>query len=67
MAAAEGRLIEAFCAGTAAVVTPISHIEYRGEDIAIAAPGRLTQRIFADLTGIQYGRIEDPDGWSVKI
>ena len=32
-ASLDGRLIEAFCAGTAAVVTPMLHIQYRGEDI----------------------------------
>ena len=66
-AALEGRLIEAFGAGTAAVVTPISHIEYEGKDVEIPATGDLTKRLFSDLMGIQYGRIEGPDGWSVKI
>eukprot|EP00581_Thalassiosira_minuscula_P006856 CAMPEP_0183702886 /NCGR_PEP_ID=MMETSP0737-20130205/838_1 /TAXON_ID=385413 /ORGANISM="Thalassiosira miniscula, Strain CCMP1093" /LENGTH=380 /DNA_ID=CAMNT_0025929569 /DNA_START=144 /DNA_END=1286 /DNA_ORIENTATION=+ len=66
-AAANGRLIEAFGAGTAAVVTPISHIQYKGVDIEIPATGELTQRIFSDLMGIQYGRLEGPQGWSVKI
>mmetsp|Transcript_17553 Transcript_17553/g.30903 ORF Transcript_17553/g.30903 Transcript_17553/m.30903 type:complete len:296 (-) Transcript_17553:2584-3471(-) len=66
-AAAEGRLIEAFGAGTAAVVTPISCIQYKGEDIEIPATGDLTERIFSDLMGIQYGRVEGPEGWSVKI
>lgn len=66
-AASEGRLIEAFGAGTAAVVTPISAIEYEGSDIEIPAPGDLTHRFFSDLMGIQYGRIDGPDGWSVKI
>jgi len=66
-AASEGRLIEAFGAGTAAVVTPISHIEHKGSDIEIPATGDLTKRFFSDLMGIQYGRIEGPEGWSVKI
>lgn len=66
-ASVEGRLIEAFGAGTAAVVTPISHIQYKGEDIEIPATGDLTKRIFSDLMAIQYGKIEGPEGWSVKI
>ena len=65
--ASEGRLLEAFGAGTAAVVTPISHIEHKGSDIEIPATGDLTKRLFSDLMGIQYGRIDGPDGWSVKI
>lgn len=67
LAADEGRLIEAFGAGTAAVVTPISCIQYKGDDIEIPATGELTKRVFNDVMGVQYGRIEGPEGWSVKI
>lgn len=63
----QGRLIEAFGAGTAAVVTPISHIQYKGKDIEIDAPGDLTKRLFSDLMDIQYGEVECPQGWSVRI
>jgi len=66
-AAHEGRLVEAFGAGTAAVVTPISCIRFEGEDIEVKATGELTKRLFAHLTGIQYGKIKGPDGWSVKL
>lgn len=66
-ASSEGRLIEAFGAGTAAVVTPISHIQYRGVDIVIPAPGVLTQRLFNDLVDIQYGIVGGPEGWSVRV
>lgn len=67
LAADEGRLIEAFGAGTAAVVTPISCIQYKGDDIDIPATGELTKRVFNDVMGVQYGRIEGPEGWSIKI
>lgn len=66
-AAADGRLIEAFGAGTAAVVTPIEAIQYKGKDIEVPAVGEVTKRIWDELTGIQYGKIKGPDGWSVKI
>lgn len=66
-AAADGRLMEAFGAGTAAVVTPISCIEYKGEDIDVPATGPLTKRIWDEITGIQYGKVEGPAGWSHKI
>jgi branched-chain amino acid aminotransferase len=65
-AAEEGRLIEAFGAGTAAVVTPIEAIQHRGEDIQVPL-GDWTRRIWDAITGIQYGRIEGPTGWSVTI
>jgi len=63
----DGRLMEAFGAGTAAVVTPVSHILYKGKEIEIPATGALTKRVFDEVMGIQYGRIEGPKGWSVKI
>jgi len=66
-AAKEGRLIEAFGAGTAAIVSPISCIQYKSEDIEIPATGELTQRFFNELLAIQYGTKEGPDGWSVKL
>ncbi len=66
-ASSDGRLLEAFGAGTAAVVTPISCIQYRGEDIIIPAPGELAVRLFDDLVDIQYGVVEGPEGWSVRI
>lgn len=61
----EGRLLEAFGAGTAAVVTPISCIEYQGEEIDIPATGDVTMKVWDQLTGIQYGKIDHE--WSVKI
>jgi branched-chain amino acid aminotransferase len=68
-AAHDGTLVEAFGAGTAAVVTPIASIRYRGQDIQIPASptGEITQRIWDTLTGIQYGKIPGPEGWSVPI
>ena len=67
-ASKEGRLIEAFGAGTAAVVTPISGIHYKGMDIDIPATGKLTQRVWDEITGIQYGlKHEGPEGWSVIV
>mmetsp|Transcript_43342 Transcript_43342/g.63612 ORF Transcript_43342/g.63612 Transcript_43342/m.63612 type:complete len:342 (+) Transcript_43342:318-1343(+) len=67
VASAEGRLVEAFGAGTAAVVSPISCIRYQGVDIDIPATGEITQKVWDQITGIQYGRINGPEGWSVEI
>lgn len=65
MAEKDGRLLEAFGAGTAAVVTPISCIEYEGKEVTIPATGEVTMKVWNQLTGIQYGKIEHE--WSVKI
>mmetsp|Transcript_5790 Transcript_5790/g.10098 ORF Transcript_5790/g.10098 Transcript_5790/m.10098 type:complete len:157 (-) Transcript_5790:42-512(-) len=63
----DGRLLEAFGAGTAAVVSPISCIKYKGEDLEIPATGEITQRVWDEITGIQYGVRDGPEGWSVQI
>ncbi len=62
-----GRLIESFGAGTAAVVSPISCIQYKGVDIDIPATGDLTKRVWDEITGIQYGELEDRYGWVYKV
>ena len=69
----EGRVIEAFGAGTAAVVSPVRQVAYAGVEYDIplnpAAPGAgagpLTQRVWDTLRDIQYGKTEHP--WSVVI
>lgn len=66
-ASAEGRLVEAFGAGTAAVVTPISCVKYKGKDIEIPATGDITKRVWNEVTSIQYGIKEGPPGWSVVL
>lgn len=66
-AAKDGRLLEAFGAGTAAVVSPVECMQYKGEDIPIHAVGDVTQRIWDELTAIQYGKAEGPEGWSVVV
>jgi len=64
-----GRITEAFCMGTAAVVVPIGRIGHRGLDHRVgggnAAP--VARRIYDALTNIQYGRADDPYGWTRVI
>lgn len=65
----EGKLIEAFGCGTAAVVSPIGKLEYDGNVIEIGEGkiGELTQKIYDTLTGIQTGKEPDPFGWVVEV
>jgi branched-chain amino acid aminotransferase len=61
-----GKVTEAFCMGTAAVVVPIGRIGYRGTD-HVVGDGRsapVAQRLYRALTDIQYGRAEDRYGWT---
>ncbi|EQC34071.1 branched-chain amino acid aminotransferase [Saprolegnia diclina VS20] len=67
----EGRLLEIFGSGTAAVISPVKLINYNGEDIDVpldaedGKSGQLTKRIWKEMTDIQYGR--KPHPWSVVI
>ncbi len=65
----EGTLEEAWGCGTAAVVSPIGDLRYLDHDYIISGGkiGKLTQTLYDRLTGIQWGRLPDPYGWTVKI
>lgn len=66
-AASEGRFIEAFGAGTAAVVSPIECIQYKGEIIfPTHSVGDVTKRVHKEVTAIQYGQVDGHE-WSVEI
>jgi len=64
-----GAITEAFATGTAAVVSPIGEIGYKGEDIVVGEgdTGPLARRLYDELVGIQYGYKGDPFGWRVRI
>jgi branched-chain amino acid aminotransferase len=64
-----GTLEEAWGTGTAAVVSPIGHLFYNGKDYTVSNNeiGPLTQKLYDNLTGIQWGKIEENKGWSVKV
>jgi branched-chain amino acid aminotransferase len=63
----EGRLKEAFGTGTAAVISPISCIQWKNSDIDIEAPGPVSQRLLHELNDIYYGKVKGPEGWSVTL
>ncbi len=64
-----GSLEEMFGAGTAAVICPVASIGFKGElfEVANTPPGELTLRLYDELTGIQYGKLEDRHGWNVQV
>lgn len=65
----EGRLLEAFGSGTAAVISPIGELKWGDKKMIInnGEIGEISQKLYDTLTGIQWGKIEGPEGWSVKI
>lgn len=68
-ASESGRLKEVFASGTAAIVSPVGKITYRGKTIIIneGKPGELTEKFYNEILQIQYGEKEDPFNWRVKV
>jgi branched-chain amino acid aminotransferase len=67
--AASGRLREAFACGTAAVIAPIGSVKGTSVNFVIGngGPGILTEKLKAQLTGIQRGTVADPHGWLQRV
>jgi branched-chain amino acid aminotransferase len=67
--AESGKLREAFACGTAAVLTPIGKVRGRGYEFVIGngGPGLVTEKLRAELGGIQRGTAEDPHGWVERL
>lgn len=61
-----GKMDEVFVTGTAAVVLPVGRLNFKGRDLLPAqkGAGALTTSLYDELTGIQYGRVEDRHGWT---
>ena len=68
-AAKDGSLEEAFGSGTAAVVSPIGTLAYKGVEYPVNGGqiGPVAQELYDTLTGIQNGILEDDMGWTVKL
>jgi len=69
----EGRLIEGFGAGTAAIVSPVNGFFFDGKDYEVpldstkpeAKSGPLAARLMDSILAIQYGKV--PHEWSVVV
>ena len=68
-AAKDGTLEEAFGCGTAAVVSPVGLLAYQGQEYVIngGKTGPVSQHLYDELTGIQWGRQPDRFGWTYPI
>ena len=68
-ALADGSLQEIFASGTAAVISPVGALNYKGTEYAVngETTGPLAQRLFDELQGIQFGDRQDDFGWRVPI
>ena len=68
-AADAGTLEEAWGTGTAAVVSPIGLLAWEDRKVTVSGGqiGQLTQKLYDTLTGIQWGILPDPYGWTVSV
>ncbi len=67
--ARNGRLQEAFGTGTAVVISPVGSFCYQDQCVQLGngEPGELTMKLYNTLTGIQYGKLPDPNGWVTTL
>src|SRR5882672_2790055 len=63
-AAHKGTLEEVWGTGTAAVISPVGELSYKGERIVVngGGIGALTQKLYDTIVGIQYGTMPDSRG-----
>lgn len=68
-AAESGSLTEAFGVGTAATMTAIEAIGFKGQDVSLPDPNGWTvmPRLAKMLDDIRRGRIDDSFGWRVNV
>ena len=65
----DGTLEEVFGTGTAAVVSPVKELDWKGDAVYIGDGkiGPVTQKLYDTMTGMQWGRIPDDKGWIVPV
>lgn len=63
--AENGNVTEVFGSGTAAVITPVGILSYKGKEFKIGdgTTGKFSTRLYENLTGIQYGKETDHFNW----
>ena len=64
-----GKLEEAWGCGTAAVVSPIGRFYYNDKeyDVNNGEIGEVSKKLYDTLTGIQWGKLDDPFGWVYTV
>lgn len=64
-----GELKEMFASGTAAIVSPVGELLYKGEKMIINnfEIGPVAKEMYDTIYGIQTGQIEDFMGWTVPV
>jgi branched-chain amino acid aminotransferase len=65
----QGSLQEIFGTGTAAVISPVGELNYKGRVCTInnGKTGELAQKLFDELQAIQNGYTKDPYDWVIEV
>ncbi len=64
-----GKFQEMFASGTAAVISPVGELCYKGEKMIInnGEIGAIAQEMYDTIYGIQTGTVADEMGWTVEV
>jgi len=67
--AKNGKLTDAFGAGTAATIANVGSISYNGEEYFLSDPKtrEFSIRILSELDAIRYGEVADTHGWNYMV
>jgi branched-chain amino acid aminotransferase len=67
--AKNGKLTDAFGAGTAATIAPVGSISHNGEEYFLSDPKtrEFSQKVLQTLDAIRYGNAADPHGWNYMV
>ncbi|HLC41736.1 MAG TPA: branched-chain amino acid aminotransferase, partial [Methylomirabilota bacterium] len=65
----KGQLMEVWGTGTAAVISPVGELSYKGEKMVInnRETGPLTRKLYDAIVGVQYATAPDRHGWTVEV
>jgi branched-chain amino acid aminotransferase len=68
-AADTGSLQEVWATGTAAVISPVGELAYKGRRIVVnrGKIGATAQKLYDTIVAIQYGEAPDPHGWTLVV
>jgi branched-chain amino acid aminotransferase len=67
--AKNGKLTDAFGAGTAATIAPVGSISHNDEEYFLSDPKtrEFSQKVLQTLDAIRYGNAADPHGWNYMV
>lgn len=67
--AKNGKLTDAFGAGTAATIAPVASISYEGQEYFLSDPKtrEFSNKVFDTLDAIKYGNVPDTHGWNYLV